>query len=78
MLRSIFDTLKSIGDFFKSLFDIVMTLIKDIIDFIAQLLKLPAWFNDTFSQPILPPIMLTAILGIVALLILLRVLGRSS
>lgn len=75
MLGKIVDGITAICDFFATLFDVVLTLIKDIASFTTQLIKLPSFLTDTLS--FLPTVFLVGLGGILAIIILLRVLGRD-
>lgn len=74
-MQAILDGINAIIDFFKLLVDIVVTLVEDLINFIDNILKAPAWLNDNLT--FLPSVILVPVLGAVATVILLRVLGRD-
>lgn len=76
MLSSIFEILKSIGNFFVTIFDFVFGLVKDLA-YVVQLLsvtvtQLPsylAWLPSTF---------VATIVGVFSIVIIYKVVGREG
>lgn len=75
--------LKSIADALFSFIDIVVSICKFVIDFISDigylienLIKLPEYFDGGLMS-ILPTTLITALVSGVAVVIVLRVLGRD-
>lgn len=77
MLSSIFSVLKSIGDFFTMLMDIVLELFTGLASFVHSLLQVPDLFRSLFSSSGLPVVFVTGIVGIVAVVVILRIVGRD-
>lgn len=77
MLSSIFDILKSIGDFFSMLIDIVIDLFTGLVDFMKTLATVPALFSSVLGGSGLPVVITSGIIGVVAVVIILRIIGRD-
>lgn len=76
MLSGIWDTLKSIAEFFSLVIDFFIDFFKGIADFIVQLVKVPVIISQGLSN-ILPAGLVVAILSVVTLVITLRIIGRD-
>lgn len=75
MLDGIFQVLSAIGDFFSSIIDFVSGLIQGLIDFVTSLASVPSSIQSILGG--FPPYLVTGILGLIALMIVLRVVGRD-
>lgn len=76
MLETIKNGILTIVDFFVTVFDFVVGFIKDTVDFIA---KLPAAITQVIDQisKFLPPEVIAILVSVLAVVIILRVLGRD-
>lgn len=77
MLASIKNALQGILDFFGLLFDFVIDMFKGIADFVVNLAKVPALIASLVSDGVIPSIFVSGILGVIAIIIILRVIGRD-
>ncbi len=76
MLSGIWNTLKSIAEFFTLAVDFIIDFFKGIADFIVQLVKVPVIISQGLGN-ILPAGLVVAILSVVTLVITLRIIGRD-
>lgn len=75
MLQGITDILTQIGEFFASVVDFVGGLISDLVSFVQSLLSVPAQIQTILGG--FPAYVVAGILGLIALMIVLRVVGRD-
>lgn len=75
MLQGITDVLTSIGEFFSSIVDFVGGLIQDLVNFVTSLATVGSDIGTFLSG--IPVYVVTGILSLVALMIVLRVVGRD-
>lgn len=75
MLQGITDVLTSIGEFFSSLIDFVGGLIQDLVNFVTSLATVGSDIGSFLSG--IPVYVTTGILSLVALMVVLRVVGRD-
>lgn len=76
-MGAIIDFFKSLIDFFALLFDVVLQIITGLVDFAVSLVKAPVLVAEAFSMIPLPAVVMTGIAGIIAIVIILRVIGRD-
>lgn len=76
MLSGIWNTIKSIAEFFSLLFDFVIDFFKGIAEFVVQIVEVPVIITNGLGS-ILPAGLVVAILTVVTLVITLRVIGRD-
>lgn len=77
MLKSIYNAVKNIGEFFSMLMDVVIDLFTGLVDFMKTLAKIPSLFASVFGNSGLPVVFASAIIGVVATVIILRIIGRD-
>lgn len=75
MLQGIFDVLASIGDFFASVVGFVSDLINDLVSFVQSLLEVPAQIATVLGG--FPMYFIAGITSLIAVMIVLRVVGRD-
>lgn len=75
MLQGIFDVLASIGDFFASVVGFVSDLINDLVSFVQSLLEVPAQIATVLGG--FPLYFIAGITSLIAVMIVLRVVGRD-
>lgn len=75
MLQGITDVLTSIGEFFSSIVDFIGGLINDLVNFVTSLVTVGSDIGNFLSG--IPVYVTTGILSLVALMIVLRVVGRD-
>lgn len=76
MLQTIQDVLIDIGNFFTSIVDFITGFFEDLVGFVKQLGSLATQFTQIMTGSF-PAYFITGILSLVAIMILLRVLGRD-
>lgn len=74
-MSAIFGALKSIVDFISLLFNFVIDFFKGLADFISTIVKAPQTIAGLSG--ILPPFVFSAIVGVIAIVIILRCIGRD-
>lgn len=75
MLQGIFDVLASIGDFFASVVGFVSDLINDLVSFVQSLLEVPTQIATVLGG--FPMYFIAGITSLIAIMIVLRVVGRD-
>lgn len=75
MLQGIFDVLTAIGDFFASIIDFVGGLIDGLIQFVTSLGSIAGDVTSLMGG--LPAYLLAGILSLIAIMVVLRVVGRD-
>lgn len=75
MLDSIFLVLTTIGDFFSSIGIFLVSFIQDLVGFVQQVGTVGGQVTSILGG--LPAYFLTGILSLIAIMVLLRVLGRD-
>ncbi len=79
MLRNILDFLQEIGNYFVAVWDFITGLISDIVYVIKLLSSLPFGFQDAsvfFGW--LPPSIVVFLVGLTAVAIIYKILGREG
>lgn len=75
MLQGITDVLTSIGEFFSSVVGFFTDLISDLVSFVQSLIAVPAQIASVIGG--FPLYFITGIGTLVAVMIVLRVVGRD-
>lgn len=78
MLGQIGEILAGIWDFLIAVCDFLLDTLKGLADFALNLAKLPSFFSTIFSNGMIPAVVSGAILSGVAVLIILRIIGRDG
>lgn len=76
MLETIQNVLIDIGNFFTSVVDFITGFFEDLVGFVKQLGSLATQFTDIMSGSF-PAYFIAGVLSLVAIMVLLRVLGRD-
>lgn len=75
MLDGIFSVLEAIGSFFSSIVDAVMGFVDDLVQFAIQLGTIGSQISSILGG--FPAYFLAGILMLIAIMVLLRVVGRD-
>lgn len=75
MLDGIFQVLTTIGDFFSSVGSFLVSFIQDLVGFVTQIGTVGGQVTSILGG--LPAYFVTGILSLIAVMVLLRVLGRD-
>lgn len=75
MLQGITDVLTSIGDFFASVVGFFTDLISDLVSFVQSLIEVPSQIASVIGG--FPLYFITGIGSLIAIMIVLRVVGRD-
>lgn len=76
MLATIKDTLLGIGKFFSTIIDFVVGFINDTVNFIKQIPEAVEEITE-LANSFFPPEIALMLVGLLAILVILRVLGRD-